>query len=229
MYQVKSEQFSGPMELLLQLIEKQQLEITEISIAQVTDQYLAHIEKMENKDPEELADFLVIAARLLLIKSRALLPYLEQEEEVDDLERQLKLYKEFIEASKKINAMVLKKRFTFSRSKMPAKTEIEFSPPEKLKLEDLKASFLIVLKKLDPLVKLPRIMMEKTVSLQKTIMDISNFLKNQGKLGFNSLIKGAKNKTEVIINFLALLELLKQARIKIKQKKTFEDIIIERI
>jgi len=217
------------MELLLQLIEKQQLEITEISIAQVTDQYLAHIEKMENKDPEELADFLVIAARLLLIKSRALLPYLEQEEEVDDLERQLKLYKEFIEASKKINAMVLKKRFTFSRSKMPAKTEIEFSPPEKLKLEDLKASFLIVLKKLDPLVKLPRIMMEKTVSLQKTIMDISNFLKNQGKLGFNSLIKGAKNKTEVIINFLALLELLKQARIKIKQKKTFEDIIIERI
>ena len=217
------------MELLLQLIEKQQLEITEISIAQVTDQYLEHIEKMENKDPEELADFLVIAARLLLIKSRALLPYLEQEEEVDDLERQLKLYKEFIEASKKINAMILKKRFTFSRSKMPAKTEIEFSPPEKLKYEDLKVSFLNVLKKLDPLVKLPRIMMEKTVSLQKTIMDISNFLKNQGKLGFNSLIKGAKNKTEVIVNFLALLELLKQARVKIKQKKTFEDIIIEKI
>jgi len=217
------------MDLLLQLIEKEQLAITEIALAQVTDQYLAHIEKMENKDPEELADFLVIAARLLLIKSTALLPTLEPDEEVDDLERQLRLYKEFVAASKKINEMILQKRFTFSRDKLPVRSTPEFSPPARLTLMELKSVFLVVLKRLDPLVKLPKQMIERTISLQQKILEIKDFIYRQKKFGFRSLIEQAKSKTEVIINFLALLELLKQEQIKIKQSKTFEDIIIEKI
>jgi len=217
------------MDLLLQLIEKEQLAITEIAMAQVTDQYLAHIDKMENKDPEELADFLVIAARLLLIKSKALLPTLEPDEEVDDLERQLRLYKEFVAASKKINEMILRKRFTFSRDKLPGRTEPEFSPPERLLLADLKNVFLVILKRLDPLVKMPKQMIERTISLQQKILEIRDFIFQQKKLGFKSLVDQAKSKTEVIVNFLALLELLKRAQVKIRQSKTFEDIIIEKI
>src|SRR3989338_8740737 len=128
MYQVSSEKFNGPLDLLLRLIEEQKMTITEISIAKVTDEYLQELEKIQDQDPEELSDFLVLAARLLYLKSKVLLPYLAEEEEVDDLEKQLKLYKEFVEASKKIAAMIKEQRFAFSREKAIQQTAVEFSP-----------------------------------------------------------------------------------------------------
>lgn len=229
MYKIKTEKFSGPLDLLLQLIEEQKLEITEISLAQVTDQYIKHLESMQDHDPEELADFLVIAGRLLLLKSKALLPYLETEEELDDLESQLKMYKEFVEASKKIEEMLLSPQFSFSRTKPPVKTEIEFAPPQNLKIIDMKQVFLGVLKRLDPLVKLPKQMVEKTVSLQQKIFELKDFITKQKKIGFKNLISSAQNRTEVIVHFLAILELLKQRHLKVKQSKTFDDILIEKI
>jgi len=184
---------------------------------------------MEEKDPEELADFLSVAARLLLLKSKAILPEMDEEGELDDLEKQLKLYKEFVEASKKINAMILEKRFTFSRERPPMKTDVEFSPPLELKVSIMQASMLAVLRRLDPLVKIPRQIMERTISLQQKILDIKDFLARQTKFGFRSLVESAKTKTEVIMNFLALLELVKQRHLKLKQSKNFEDIMIEKI
>jgi len=229
MYEIKIEKFAGPLDLLLQLIEQEKLEITEIAIGQVTDQYLLYIEKMEDKDPEELSDFLVVAARLLLLKSRVLLPEIIAEEDLDDLAKQLKMYKEFQEASKKIEAMIGEKRFTFSREKLPMKTEVEFSPPANLKADDMKNVFLAVLRRLDPLVKIPRQAIEKTISLQQRIMEIKDFLLTQQRVGFKSLITKAKSRTEVIVNFLAILELLKQQHLRVKQSKIFDDIMIEKI
>ena len=229
MYKIKIEKYSGPLDLLLQLIEQQKLEITEISLSEVTEQYLIHIEALENRDPEELADFLVVAARLLLLKSKALLPELEIEEELDELEKQLKLYKEYLEASKKIATMIGQEKFTFSRAKSPQKTEIEFSPPPSLKMNNLRDTFLVVLKGLDPLVKLPRQYIERTVSLQQKIFDIREFLAKNKKMGFRAMIGDAKSKTEVIMNFLAILELVKQQHLKVRQGVNFEDIMIEKI
>lgn len=229
MYQVSSEKFNGPLDLLLRLIEEQKMEITEISIAHVTDEYLQELEKIQDQDPEELSDFLVLAARLLYLKSKALLPYLAEEEEVDDLEKQLKLYKEFVEASKKIASLIKERRFTFSREKAMQQTAAEFSPAKNITLDNLKNSFLIVLRRLDPLVKMPQQMIEKTVSLQKKIFEIKEFLKKQGKFGFRGLIELSKNRTEVIVNFLALLELIKQAHLRAKQNNAFNDIIIEKV
>ncbi len=229
MFEIKSEKFNGPLDLLLQLIEKQKLEITEIALAEVTDGYIKEIEKLEDKDPEELSDFLVLAARLLFLKSKALLPILDEEEDLDDLAKQLKMYKEFVEASKKIQALISEGKFSFSRKKMIEKTEVEFSPPSKLKVSNLKSTFLIVLRRLDPLVKMPRQMVEKTVSLQQTIFDMQKFIKERKKFGFSQVLNSAKNKTEVIINFLALLELLKRHQLTLKQSKNFDDIIIEKI
>jgi segregation and condensation protein A len=228
-YEVKIEKYSGPLDLLLQLIDQQKLEITEVSISDVTDQYLKHLESMENVDPEELADFLVLAGRLLLLKSKALLPYLVTEEEPDDLEAQLKMYKEFIEASKKVEAMLLENNFCFSRTRPPQKTEIEFAPPKGLKTSELKQVFLTVLKRLDPLVKLPKQAIERTVSLQQKIFEIKDFLGKQKNIGFKHLISKSKNRTEVIIHFLAILELLKQEHLQVKQKGSFDDILIEKI
>ena len=97
MYEITTKEFSGPLDLLLQLVEKKNLEITEISLAQVTQDYVTYIGNQELVHPEELADFLVIASTLLLIKSKSLLPTLEleieEQEEILDLENHLQLYK----------------------------------------------------------------------------------------------------------------------------------------
>ncbi len=228
-YKVRSEKFNGPLDLLLQLIEKQDLNITEISLAEVTEQYLKYLEKIIDLSPDDLADFLVVAGRLLLLKSRALLPYLETEEEEESLEDQLKMYKEFVEASKKLEEILQKDFFSFSKTKQPAKTEIEFLPPPNLKVDDIKNCFLSVLKKLDPLVRLPSQMVEKTISLQQRIIELKNVFLKQKNINFNHLVKDAKTRTEIIVNFLAILELLKQKQLRVKQSKTFTDILIEKI
>ncbi|MBU1132297.1 segregation/condensation protein A [Patescibacteria group bacterium] len=229
MYSIKTQKFNGPLDLLLQLIEEKKMEITDIALSEVTEQYLEYLEKLTDKDAEELSDFLVVAARLLLRKSRAILPMPEEEEELDDLEKQLKLYREFVEASKKVSALILQENFSFSRSKPPEKQIVEFSPPEKVSCDEMKKVFLSVLKKLDPLVKLPRQMIEKTVSLRQKILEIRDFLGQKKKFGFKELMKNAKNKTEVIMNFLAILELLKQQQLSVRQRNIFEDIMIEKI
>src|SRR3990167_8461875 len=103
----KIEKFEGPLGLLLQLIEKEEMDITEIYLAKIADQYIDYIRNSKSIEPEEMADFLVVAAKLFLIKSRALLPFLqgEVEQEIQDFENQLKMYKEFLEAAKKVHAI----------------------------------------------------------------------------------------------------------------------------
>ena len=147
MFKIKTEKFSGPLDLLLQLIDQQQLDITEISIAQVTDSYISHLEQLQDKDPEELSDFLVMAARLLVMKSKAILPIFEEEEIFDDLEAQLKIYKEFLDASRKIAEMIKLEKFLYSRIKPAIDLSVEFSPSDNITAENLKQSFMYLLKK----------------------------------------------------------------------------------
>jgi segregation and condensation protein A len=229
MYKIKIQKFQGPLDLLLQLIEQQKLEITEVSIGEVTDQYIEHMEGLIDYDPDELSDFLVLAARLLLLKSKAILPILEEEEELDDLEKQLKIYKEFLEAAKRLDKMMKKTTFTYSRTKPPFEVKVEFSPAPNMKPKDLHSAFLTVLKRLDPIVRLPRQMIERTISMQQKMVFLKDYLKRKKQLGFNDLFKEAESKTEVIINFLAVLELVKQKYLAVKQDKLFEDIVIEKI
>ena len=136
MYKIKVEHFEGPLDLLLQLIEDQKLEITKVALAEVTEQYIQVLnQSAKNKITAEiLADFLVVASRLLFIKSKALLPFLEWDDDEDgeELTKQLKIYKEYLDASKVINKMILRKRFAFSRQKILFEREVKFSPPLKL-------------------------------------------------------------------------------------------------
>src|SRR3989344_2577941 len=120
-YQVQLDKFSGPLEKLLELIEEKQLEITLVNLAQVTGDFLEYLKTLDNesKHPSVLADFIVIASRLLLIKSKAILPSLEltEEEEADiqDLEMRLKIYKEFKEAGVILNGLWNKKASFYGR------------------------------------------------------------------------------------------------------------------
>ena len=113
----KIDKFEGPLGLLLQLIEKEELDITQISLAKIADQYIEYIKQAKELKPEELADFLVVAAKLLLIKSRALLPFLkgEAEQEIQEFEEQLRMYQEFLSAAKKLEIIIGQKRFSFAR------------------------------------------------------------------------------------------------------------------
>lgn len=234
MYKVKVQQFEGPLDLLLQLIEDQKLEITKVSLAQVTEQYIQILNQSAQNQvsAEELADFLVVAARLLLIKSRALLPFLdwgEEEDEGEDLTKQLRIYKEYLEASKVIQGMIAKKRWSFARAKLLTDKEVEFAPPPKLTKDKLKQAFVEILQRLEPFLNLPTEVVKKTISIQEKIAQLRERIFKQASTRFSDILKEAKDKTEIIISFLALLELIKQKTIVVKQSKIFEDIEIERL
>ena len=119
MYNIKIEQFEGPLDLLLQLTEQEKLDITRVSLAQIADQYLQYISQAENITLQNLADFLSVASKLILIKSKALLPLLEfspeEEEEIKDLEHQLAEYKKFKEAAGGLNLLLQNPLRFFSR------------------------------------------------------------------------------------------------------------------
>ena len=230
----KIDKFEGPLGLLLQLIEREELDITEISLAKIADQYIEYIKQAKTLKPEELADFLVVAARLLLIKSRALLPFLkgEEEEEIQEFEHQLRMYKEFLEAAKKIEAIIGKKRFSFAREfnrqAFLASANI-FSPPKNLTAVDLATVFGEIIRSIKPQEKLEEKNLEQIVNIEDKILAIQQILLEKIKISFNHVLVGAKNKTEIIVSFLAMLELIKQRDITVVQGGLFEEIEINKI
>jgi len=231
-YNVKLEQFQGPFDLLLQLIEQEKLNITEISLAKVTEQYIKSLQNVEELFPEELADFLVVATKLLLIKSRTLLPYLQadEEEEKTNLEEQLKIYKEFHEASLKLENIIKAGNYTYGRiDSRYASPEVVFAPPQDLGAQELKKFYQDVLAALEPIIQLPKAAIAKAITLKEKIFQLQDKLSKKAQLSFKEIIKSAENKTEVIVTFLALLELVKQEMIAVKQENNFEDIKIQKI
>lgn len=228
MYKIKLEKFEGPLDLLLRLIEEEELNISEVSLAQVTEQYINYLNSVPDIRPEELADFLVVAAKLLYIKSKTLLPQLDfEEEEEGDLEKQLKIYRVFHLAAKDIQKMINRKKFSYIREVKGAKIiEPIFTPPQGLEANALKEMFMDVLKKIEPIVNLPSEVIEKTVSIQEKISQIQVTIQRGISLNFHNLLKSTESKTEIIVTFLALLELVKQRVIVVMQKDAFEDIEI---
>jgi len=231
MYQVKLEKFEGPLDLLLQLIEQADLDITEVSIAKVVEQFMIYLEQVEEKNPEELADFLVVAAKLLLIKSRALLPnlFLGDEDDGLNLESQLKIYKKYYDASKIIEKILAEKKVLFTREKIPVDVEVIFNPPESLTTEKLQKIFLEILKEIEPIIRLPKKSMLRAISIKEKIENIRNRIFSALSLNFKDLVAESKDRTDVIITFLGVLELVKQRVVIVKQDSMFEEIIIEKL
>lgn len=231
MHHVKVHTFEGPLDLLLQLIEQEEMDVSQVALAHVTEQYLQALEKADNISAEDLADFLVVAAKLLLIKSRILLPQLAVEgaEEATDLERQLKIFKEYLEASRNIAKIIHQRRFTFGRGKPAVLIEEKFSPPENIRVQDIRELFLSVLREIEPIISLPKAVIEKTVSISEKIESIRALILDKAIVSFQNIMKDSKTKTDVIVSFLALLELVKQRTIVVKQGALFTDIAIERL
>lgn len=245
MIEFTTDKFSGPLGLLLNLIESEELDITEVSLAKIADDYIAYIRLAKNIDSEELADFLVIAAKLLFIKSKALLPYLfssEEDEEINDLERQLKMYQEFVVASEKIkeletrhSSIYLPPLASTKNRRLPAAMAI-FSPPSYLKRGVLAGDntlflheqFLRIVEgcRQQTQIILPEKKMEPEISIDDQIINIKQLIFNKIKVNFSKLIKAAATKTEVVVSFLAILELAKQQELFFEQVELFGEIYI---
>lgn len=228
-YTVQLDEYSGPLDLLLQLIEEQQMDITKVSLAAVADQFIVYMQQMQNLNPEEVADFLVVVAKLLYIKSKALLPTIDLEDDGIDLEKQLRLYKEFVAASKKIHALVTDGKYNYVREKYPEELKQGFHPPEGLTAPQLGLLFAKVLKRLEPIFVLPKRVIEKTVNIHEKIQHIKDIILREASISFARVISDAGSKTEKIVSFLAMLELVKQRMISVEQEKLFDDIIIKRV
>lgn len=231
MHQIELEKFQGPLDLLLQLIEKNKLQITEISLAQVTDQYLSYIEKADNLASTEVADFLLIASKLIYLKSKYLLPDLDLEDEdgASDLESQLKIYRQYYEASHDIDKLFLDQdKQAYPRMgvyKFPV--EKGFAPPTNANCKIMQQLFADVLAKIERVVNLPRAIIARAISISEKIKDIQAIIRQKGNINFNSLFK-KKDKTETVVNFLAMLELIKQREIIVLQQDMFGDLNISR-
>ena len=243
--QVKLEVFDGPLDLLLHLIEKNKVDIYDIPIVEITEQYLDYVSKMPKDDLDLASEFLVMAATLIDIKSRMLLPKEidENGEEIDpraELVEKLIEYKMYKYAAVELRDMqVYAGKSMYKQPTVPEEVS-KYEPPVNLDslladvdLNKLNDIFQMVLKrqvdKIDPVrSKFGKIEMEE-VSLPDKISYVSTTVKKRKKCKFKQLLEEAHSKVEVIVSFLAILELIKVGEIEVRQDATFGEIYIDSI
>lgn len=233
-FKIKTEVFEGPLDLLLNLIEKRKLFVNDISLAQVTDEYLRHVESLSGYSVSDRTDFILIASTLLLIKSRSLLPNLslseDEEEGIEDLQNRLRLYQKAKELSVYIKEMYGKKMIFFPND---SKNMIKvFSPHETINLVSITNALKDAIKKLPVKTELPKVAVKKVISLEEMIDRLAGRIKSALKISFHEFSGGKKavskeEKVEVIVSFLAMLELVKQGAIDVMQDVRHGDIKME--
>lgn len=231
MYNVKLEQFEGPLDLLLELINKEKMNITEISLGQITDQYLDYLEKKEDINLVNLSDFLTVAAKLILIKSKALLPLLdlssEEEEEILDLEKQLEEYKKFKLIALEVEKIFNSKKQSLSRDNF-LEVEPFFSPPEGVGAEDLMIIYQDILGQIPVLEKLEEERIERVISLKERIDSLKEMLGKKVEITFSEIVKKGGDKIEIIVSFLAVLEMVKRRIVIVEQGEMFYEIKLKK-
>lgn len=231
-YEVKLDQFSGPLEKLLELIEERQLEVTQISLAAVTEDFINYLKSLaeHEKHPSVLADFVVVAARLLLIKSKAILPNLELTEEettdIRDLELRLKIYQEYKNAAIDLNKLWNKNRQSFSRQFLMNLPPV-FYPPENLKAGGLERAMKGILSMLKDLIPEKQTVKRIIITIEEKVKELLGRLQEQAEQSFHAL-SGNRPKVEIIVLFLAILHLLRDRLIKTEQTGQFSDIIVRK-
>ncbi len=229
---LKHGKFEGPFELLLELIEKEKLSISELSLAQVTDEYIAYIKTLERPDPEALAEFLVVAARLMLIKSRSLLPtlVLDQEEErsIEELEMRLGEFRKLRELAQELKKVLSTHALMVSRESC-RELKLIFYPPPHVTIQKIQDAFTDFISAIPKIEKRDEEKLKRIISLQEKIIHVKQFLMESVEKVFSELIHSSQEKVEIIISFLAILELARERFIDLDQNELFSDINIKRL
>ncbi|CAN5148297.1 segregation/condensation protein A [soil metagenome] len=225
-YKVKTNVFEGPLDLLLDLIEKRKLFVNDVSLSQVTDDFIQYIETHEDFPINESAEFILIASTLMLVKSRSLLPMLELTEEeeasIETLEKRLKEYAEIKILSEEIKK-IFGNKIIFSKT--PTKnTQIIFTPDSHTTLEEMRLGIDRVLMSLPKKELIPKALVRKMVSLEETIDALAERISKGMRLNFNEFAGHQKGelthekKVMIIVGFLAMLELVKRGAIKVTEE-----------
>lgn len=230
-FQVKLPDFEGPLDLLLYLIEREELDITRVSLARVTGAYLEYIHLLEQLQVDQVADFLVVAAKLLLIKSEALLPRPpatpspDEEDVGDDLLKQLLLYKQYKESARQLGDREAAGLHTYIRVAPPPKIEA------KLDLSNITVDMLIkavrnVLEIEPPNPSVGTVVKPFTLTIRDQMNLIERILRYRPNISFKRMLRRARDRVEIIVTFLAVLELLRRQKVEVVQEQLFGDILI---
>ena len=229
-YTVETRVYEGPLDLLLQLIERAELDITEVSLAQLTDQYLEHLKSISEVATEEVSAFLVIAAKLIQIKSEVLLPrHSENDVEEDvgqELVRQLKLYKRFKEISKILRDYEESGSRTYLRIAPTPNIESKIDVSG-INLDDLLVAAQAVLLKSKPDAQLDNVITISRITIRQKINSIAQFLKHSEQGTFQQLLSKEPTHEEIVVTFLAMLELVKRHLVQVWQESLFGGIEIK--
>lgn len=229
-FTVKTQSFEGPLDLLLDLIEKRKLFISDISLAKVTDDFIAHVKQFEVMPMGESAHFILVASTLLLIKSKSLLPEFalseEEKEDIHDLETRLKIYKRIKEAGAHVSQL-FGKEMIYSQSQARPIAPV-FAPDLAFNLEKALMSLREIMNRLPKRENLPKHVMKKVISLEEMIGNLTNRITSHLKMSFKEFTKEHKeNRVNVIVSFLAMLELVKEGILMVSQESAFGDIQME--
>lgn len=228
-FAVKTEVFEGPLELLIDLVEKRKLLINDISLAEVTDEYMRRVSEMQELSLPNTAQFVALAATLLLIKSKSLLPVLEltteEEATIEDLEERLRQYQVYREAGK-----CLQEQFgqtILQYPEMAPARDIVFSPDNYCTLDNLAQAIRNVINELPKVETKPTATIKPTISLEEMMSRLQQRIEKRLRTKFSELRALEPDRKNLIVGFLAILELFKQGNVIVKQDGHFLDIEIE--
>jgi segregation and condensation protein A len=230
-YTVRLPDFEGPLDLLLHLIEREELDITRLSLAQVTDQYMQYLASMQRADAEQIAEFLVVAAKLLLIKSRLLLPQDpvpgdEAAEDVgDELTRQLLEYRRYKQVAVQLKEWEGTGLRAYPRIAPRPKIEPKLDLSS-VSLDDLSALMQVVLAA-HRAAPIGNVVAPLVVRVSDKMEDIQLRLARGEVVRFREWLGSSASRLEIVVSFLAMLELMKQRKIVVRQTELFGDILIE--
>lgn len=229
-FSVKTPSFEGPLEALLEMVERRKLSISDISLAAVADEFITYTQSLPELPMGEAAQFVFIASTLLLIKSRSLLPNFElsaeEEQSVSDLEARLRAYQILRNATKGLATNWLSKPLVF-RSGRSSQAPI-FAPAPSCTPSRLYETVISILRSAPKLERVPEAIVRKVISIEEAIKSLAVRVKNALKISFREFSGiGKAEKIEVVVHFLALLELVKQGTIHVRQGDTFGEIHME--
>ncbi len=230
MLNVKTEVFEGPLDLLLNLIEKRKLFINDISLSKIADDYIDMVRSLPEIPLKDVANFVFIASTLVLIKSKSLLPNLnlslEEEGDIERLKDRLKVYQRIKELSVNIKELFGKK--VIYEREAPKHTTITFSPGEDTVLINIFAAVQNILMRLPKVDISPKAVIKKMITLEDAIGKLVKRIDSHLRMSFRNYSGlGKEEKSTVIVDFLAVLELIKRGAIEAVQSENFSDFDIE--
>lgn len=229
-YSVKTDVFEGPLDVLLDLVEKRKLFVNDISLAAVADDYIAHLQSFEKMPVDFVSNFLIVASTLVLIKSKSLLPTLsltdEENADIHELERRLQELQKIRELSTGVKRM-FGQSIIFAKSHTGVQ-EAVFTPTEEIAIPSVVNAMRDIIERFPKKITLPKVIVKKVISLEEMMDRLTTRIASSFKMSFREFAGvGKEEKVNVIVSFLAMLELVKQGMIAVTQNSYGEDIEIE--